>query len=45
MRLFLRRLLDRKRCRYFDCPGRHPAAKRGERISCPLCRSYMGLMP
>jgi hypothetical protein len=34
---------DTKRCRYSDCVEAHPVANDNEIVSCPTCRSCMGL--
>jgi hypothetical protein len=41
----LKRLFDRVRCRYTDCPKQHPVAREDERITCPMCRDDLGLPP
>ena len=41
----MRRLRDRTRCRYEDCPEAHPCADGDEGVTCPVCREWMGLDP
>lgn len=33
------------RCRYDDCAAQAPVALDSERITCPRCRKYLGLLP
>ncbi len=35
--------MDPLRCRYADCPEDHPVAEDDEQITCPTCRSDLGL--
>lgn len=39
----LKRLFDRKRCRYMDCAEQHPVASDDEQVTCPTCREGLGL--